>query len=152
MWARETEGGSVFPWHSAQGQHMSAVSEVHLKAPCGLLEALLKNRIPRLFLVCRQSRSTALRFGLGVANRQFYSDLMYVKISHARDGGLCLWADGRTGQGVRYRMEVMSWMEVMGWIGRGISNREGLCNSEPSSPRKSEYWSPQTTGALVYGL
>lgn len=64
-------------------------------------------------------------------------------MSHSKDPGLCLGADSRQVKGAAYRMA------VMGWTGRGISYREGLCNSEPSSPRKSEYWSHQTTRVLV---
>ena len=64
-------------------------------------------------------------------------------MSHSKDRGLCLGADSRQVKGAAYRMA------VMGWTRRGISYRGGLCNSEPSSPRKSEYWSHQTTRVLV---
>ena len=114
-----------------------------LKAGWTLLGALRENRIPVLILVCRPLRSTVL--WLGVADRPFYDDLKYVKISHSKDSGLCLQGEGRR-RGPACRMA------VMGWTGRGISYRGGLCNSELSSRRKSEYWSPHTTSALVCGL
>ena len=51
-------------------------------------------------------------------------------MSHSKDSGLCLGADSRQVKGAACRMA------VMGWTGRGISYRGGLCNSEPSSHRK----------------